>query len=817
MVDSTKIMMLASSPSTAQLIEAMLDSASKPSFALEKLDDLTQGIKRLALGDIAVILLDLDLTDSDLHLVLDQLQSVDKTIPIIIIAASDKESQAIEAVELGAFVYLLLENLQPRWLAQSIVSALERAASNRQIAQLTAELKQAKEQASDAARHESQFLSDMSHEIRTPMNSVIGMTDLLRRSPLNRDQQKFVEIIQNSAKVLLDVINDILTFSKLEKGKFVLQIQVFDLRKLVEGVADILSEKAREKNIYLTTFISPDVPSLVNGDPQRLRQVFLQLAANAIKYSDGGKVELRVLLEKRNGDQIKIIAKVSDQGRGLAHSQAELLFSPAAQEERICQATDSQSGFGLVICKRIIESMGGAIWLTSELGIGSNFYFTANLVKAPSNEGYEFDGRELRGRRLLFGNLQELDRQTLEEYSSAFGIAYDIAASLEEVPSLVDNLKREGQNYQLVVLDLVKSEPESIKHLVSFLAEKQQDVAVIRPLEEVRHVERLFELQLAHELSWPLKQSQFATCLTNAINIDGQSLAADQETRFEDELLKTAKFDLSQRILVVEDNQINREVVKLQLRSLGLKPLLVAGGRQALEELEKQHYHFILMDCQMPQMDGYQATRKIRELQEGKSERSVIIALTANALIGDREKCLNAGMDDFMSKPVTIEKLGHTLLKWQATLSKADAVLQTSADKEHTHKISSSDGANAQETLNNESARRETEDELDLSFLRDNLITTYGEEAGESIFQLFCSSTPELIQQLETAWSVRDWTALRNKAHELKGQCSMVQADKLAALCKELEQFIKSEERAMVERVLVKLRASYENAKVVHP
>ncbi|HEY9759169.1 MAG TPA: response regulator [Oculatellaceae cyanobacterium] len=808
------VILIAVNSSTANAVPAMLEEAqagSSPAYSLNLTvqSNMSAADEALRQRIFDVILLEIDSAKGCGLNKVTALVEANPDVPLLLLADRENEPIAKLAAEQFPFEYLILDELTPRWLRQAVLSTAKFGAAQAEIEQLGDELQHAEEQVREAYQSEARFLSEMSHEIRTPMNSVVGITDLLRRSPLNRDQQKFVDIIQNSAKVLLDVINDILTFSKMEKGKFVLQIQVFDLRKIVEGVAQILAEKANEKGVYLSTFVSPSIPALVTGDPQRLRQVFLQLTANAIKYSGANKVQLRVELGSEPGsrpDILTIRGSVHDTGCGIAPEVAKALFDSSAQALRIKQSKTSHTGFGLIICKKIVESMNGTISVNSTPGKGSTFSFDVELMKAPSSEDFEQDGRELRGCRLLFGNLQPAELDTLVEYAKSLGIEYDVADSLERVLAQIDSRKKQGLDYHLVVLDLVSSRPEDIKTLISYLNERHQDLAVLKPIEDVAHVEKLFELQLAHELSMPIRQSQFIGCLSNAIYLDGHSLEVEPYTRLEDELLKTGKFDMSQKILVVEDNQINREIVRLQLRSLGMQPYLVSSGAKAVELVSEQHFHFILMDCQMPKMDGYQTTEKIRDLQGAKSERSIIIALTANALQGARERCLAAGMDDFMSKPVTIEKLGHTLLKWQAKLG------QIPESSSQLQGIGSSVTATVSDC--NGHSKDLVEQTLDLAFIRNNLVTTYGEESGQSIFELFCASTPELIEQLETAWALQDYTALKNKAHELKGQCSMVQADQLAALCKELEELIKSEERAMVDGVLRRLRTSYEQAKL---
>lgn len=813
MTERTNVLVIASSPVAASQFETMLKKQSQWEFAVWTAADIDRALSDMPDVQFDLVVLDLDRTDG-----LEYLQVLRERCELPILFLSDDENLAKESSRSGTDDYLIKRDLSSRWLQQTVVHVAERHRLRSRLALAQEELAQAQVHADEATKIKSAFFADVSHEIRTPMNAMIGITDLLRRSPLNREQRKFVEIIQHAGRTLTEVIDDLLTLSKMEAGKFGLTHQVFDLRHLVESAAEMLADRAREKDIYLTTFVGMDLPGLVIGDSQRLRQVILNLAANAIRATELSKIEIRVGLVGRKGDDVELKIEIAEKNATPSIKKVDGSRLSSANTSAQAGGSESSSGLGLEISKRIIEKMGGTV-IAEEKAQGCAFFITAHLTVAPANNAHMFDPKELKGRRLLLGNLQSMDYEVICEYAHALGIEYDIALSSRSIVEHIDALNRKGERYHLVIIDLMSSADSNSGRadLLGDLAQKNIDLAIIKPVEEIGIVNLVFELQIAHQLNKPLKQSQFIACLTSTIQYQDDTEQVEREMQFEDDLLKTANFDLTQRVMVVEDNQVNREVARLQLKNLGLKPVLVSGGMQALEELSRNHYEFILMDCMMPKLDGYETTRRIRKMQEGTGLRSVIIALTANAMIDDREKCIEAGMDDFLSKPVTIEKLGHTLVQWQSQVRKVAQPSSTSGKQtslealEAEQLLSEEDGHSEEE---DDSAEKESGNNLDLALIKSHLISTYGDGPGTNIFDLFCSSTPNLIAQIESAWDIKDWAALARTVHELKGQCSMVQANKLAALCKELERIIKSQEQAAVENLLKKLRDSYEKAKV---
>jgi signal transduction histidine kinase/HPt (histidine-containing phosphotransfer) domain-containing protein len=822
------VLLIEDSPTDAQLLQIMLSQCQGAIFNVQLSGKLEDGRRQLKENQPDVVLMDLSLPDSSGLDGFDKLRAGDKTVPIIVLTGLNDQTVATQAVKKGAEDFLIKDSIDANLLERSILYAIERARNKRQIIELNEELVVARDQALAIARFKAEFLAHMSHEIRTPMNAVIGMTDLLRRSPLSRDQQRFVDIIQQSGRVLLDVINDILVFSKIEAGKLGLENTVFNLLRTVESAIDIVADKAREKSIYISSFISPDVPASISGDAQRLRQVLLNLVSNAVKFTDAGSVSVVVSLLERNGSTVRLKFEVKDTGQGLDQSDTERIFEPFIQSRNERSQGETSSGLGLAIAKRLVHMMNGEIWTESRLGEGSTFNFTAELGVPVS--GQESNHEEFASKRILFSSLDKLDSEVFVLYADAAGIKYDIASDFKSTLQLLDRPAAGGTKYDLVIVDF--QDPDKVSEFQDFvkeLAKRNVAMAIIRPFDQVDFLERIFERDLAHHLNRPLRQTEFYNCLRDAFDTDGKTSGAEFETQFDEQLLKMSTFDLSIPILVAEDNLVNREVVKLQLRRLGLNPALVSNGAQVLEEMERNHYDVILMDCQMPRMDGVETTRRIRQMEAGTERHVIIIALTANALEGDRQRCLDAGMDDFIAKPVTIEKLGHVLRKWQPSLNSGQALSPDSSGGELSQipvHISANLAAAAAEEGEEEPLDDFQEDELIASYLQEqsqsddavakrassleaNLVKTYGETAGQRIFELFLSSTPKLINKIEVSLSTKDNLGVKAAAHELKGQCAIVKADRMVLDCRELEKFALAGDWDNIRQVIAQLKISY--------
>ncbi len=642
------------------------------------------------------------------------------------------------------------------------------------------DLKHAHNTAEKANKLKSEFLANMSHEIRTPMNAIMGMASLIQSTELSDEQQDYINTLQTSASELLNLINDILDFSKIEAGKLSLDIVDFNLRMVVEGVADTLAAQASEKELELACLFHNDVPTLLKGDPTRIHQTLLNFGSNAIKFTEKGEVLISVELQEETEHGAKVIISVIDTGLGIPEDKQKMIFEEFTQADGSTTRIYGGTGLGLSISSKLVKMMGGEIGVESELGKGSKFWLSATFEKQERIQNVDLENvySSIRGMRVLIVDDNHTNRVILEKLLENFKCEVDSAPTGAGAIKMMKSAALSGRPYKLLLLDMmmpgmngehttiiIKNTPE-----ISNVA-----IVILTSIGEVGGVSHMKDIGCDGYLVKPVKQSLLLDTITTVINDKYESKKVYQKDVAEIPELNKEELG-GAHILLVEDHPVNQKTATIMLTKAGYSVEVAENGRIAVDMILDNDYDIVLMDIQMPEMDGYEATGKVRTY-EGEDKHTIIIAMTAHSMTGDRERCLEAGMDDYLSKPIDQGKMFSVIQKWTKTKSesaKTAVALPEKVESETAESIIES---------SNEEVAEEPPVNLEMAMKR------FGNDKGfyKDMVKEFLNYLPDQIRVLENAAKSEDVEELGKNAHSIKGAAGNLSADKLHAIAVSIE------------------------------